>query len=312
MTWKGLDKSQARIAQLVDLMPLNKLPVRMARMVFRQFDWLSGLSKTPLEFVTDYNLPDGISVRCYVPNSGANKTMVYFHGGGCVIGSIETHDNFCRLLAEHAQLNIVSVAYRKAPEHPFPAPVNDAITAWNWIGEHREELGIKHTEIGVGGDSAGGYLALLLGLSEEQQPLPVKVQQPPSFQFLLYPMVDLRGNTESFREFNSNLLLTSDLMEFFKHHFIADERDDIPLISPLVSEHHQQSPRTLLVTVGFDPLLDACQQYATKLRSSGIPVTHLHLPDCMHQFISVTRLSKVAHNSCLQLCDALKQFTQEK
>ena len=208
---------------------------------------------------------------------------------------------------------MIAIDYRLAPEHKYPQPVFDAIDAWNWVIDNRKELNIEDQPIGVGGDSAGGYYAALIGLEKEQQTLPVKVTQAPAFQFLIYPLTDQRGDTESYHKYNSGLLLTTPMVEYFKKHYLNSEQEaELPLVSPILSKYLEQSPRTYLLTTEFDPLADSGKEYVKKLQEKGVDVVHKHLADCMHQFISVTKISKRAKQACMDICQGLAEFTTEK
>ena len=202
-----LESGQRLAARLLSFMPpLHKLPPKLFRPLFLMMDRLLGLKKINMQKVVDYKIPTTskingkihqLKIRAYYPlkkESLKQKSMVYFHGGGCIIGSIETHDSFCRFMAHNSNMVIISVNYRLAPEFKFPVPILDAIDAWNWINSHSQKLSIDSNEIGVGGDSAGGYLACLIGLRHLQDELAVKVNKVPSFQFLMYPCWICKGS----------------------------------------------------------------------------------------------------------------------
>ena len=159
------------------LPPLHNLPSNILRLVLKGFDKSFGLTKTPMKSVSEYQIPstttaNSVTARAYYPNTKTNSVLVYFHGGGCVIGDLNSHDGFCRLLAHHGKQIVIAIDYRLAPEYKFPQPVYDAIDAWNWVTQHCDLLNIEGKKMGVGGDSAGGYYAALVGLAQEQQTLP--------------------------------------------------------------------------------------------------------------------------------------------
>ena len=317
-----LEAKQLMIAKLLSFMPpLHKLPPKLFRPIFSMMDRVLGLKKIEMHQVVDVNIPVSIhdsdattiKIRTYYPTNSIEKTplktLVYFHGGGCVIGSIHTHDRFCRYLAKHGNMNIISVGYRLSPEYKFPTPIYDAIDAWNYIHDNHKKLNINPTFIGVGGDSAGAYLACVIGLNTLQTELPVQSKVKPIFQFLLYPMLDLQGITESYACFNKHLLLTRDLMDYFRQHYLNSlDEAALPLVSPLLTNDISESPDSYILTLGFDPLRDDGMAYAERLKAAGIATHHEHYADCMHGFISVTSLSARAQQATLNVAMALNRF----
>jgi acetyl esterase len=317
-----LEAKQLMIAKLLSFMPpLHKLPPKLFRPIFSMMDRILGLKKIEMHQVVDLNIPVStqnsdattIKIRMYYPVNPIEKTplktLVYFHGGGCVIGSIHTHDRFCRYLAKHGNMNIISVGYRLSPEYKFPTPIYDAIDAWNYIHENCKALNINPKYIGVGGDSAGAYIACLIGLNTLQTELAVRSKVKPLFQFLLYPMLDLQGLTESYRRFNKQLLLTRDLMDYFRQHYLNSlDEVTLPLVSPLKTNGISDSPDTYMLTLGYDPLRDDGMAYAERLKAAGVKIHHEHYDDCMHGFISVTKLSSRAKQATHDVAMALKRF----
>ncbi|MGX9462701.1 alpha/beta hydrolase [Shewanella sp. A14] len=324
-----LEAKQLLAAKLLSLAPLYKLPVTLFRYVFLAMDRMLGLTKIEMDKVINLTVPVSagtsnmstqntsdsssyttIKLRIYHPSANKpQKTLVYFHGGGGVIGSINTHDRFCRYLAKHGNMNIISVDYRLAPEHKFPIPICDAIEAWNYINTNHQQLDINPQHIGVGGDSAGGYLACILGLHSLQTSLPVQVKVKPAFQFLIYPMVDLQGLTESYRSFNKQLILTRDLMDYFRLHYLHSlDQVTLPLVSPLLAKDISESPKSYILTLGYDPLRDDGIAYAQRLKAAGINTQHQHFNDCMHGFISITKLSARAKQATHHIAMALNSF----
>lgn len=326
-----LEVRQRLAARLLSLMPpLHRLPPKLFRPLFLIMDRLLGLGKTPMFQVVDYLIPvttetstndnngSKISIRAYYPNDlnesnqkDSQRTLVYFHGGGCVIGNIETHDRFCRYLAKHSNMTVISVDYRLSPEYKFPTPVCDAIDAWNWINHHHKQLKLNPSFIGVGGDSAGGYLSCVIGQPSLQKELSTVSKYKPNFQFLLYPMLNLQGKTESFKKFSQHLILTNKLMSYFRKHFLNSLSEaDLPVVSPLLSTNINCDIDTYILTLGFDPLRDDGIAYSEKLKQENDNVTHEHYADCMHAFISVTSLSSRAKDATHKVANALARFNQ--
>lgn len=210
--------------------------------------------------------------------------IVYFHGGGWVTGDLESHDALCRILAAASRSLVVAVDYRLAPEHPFPAAVDDALAAYEWVHEHGDELGIEPGRIGVMGDSAGANLAAVVSqLTRSGSSLPVP---SPVAQGLVYPVLDARFGSESMRSCGTGFLLTRVAMEYYRHHYLAGPSDwDDPRASPLLTEDLQGLAPTLVVTAGFDPLRDDGINYADSLRRAGVSVADHRYEDQIHGFM---------------------------
>lgn len=314
---KTLEKKQKRFGQLLGLLPgLETLPPSFARKLYVLLDRTFGLPKQKMMKVVNHQVPlksqpgNSIALRAYYPSSSCDSAMVYFHGGGCVIGSIASHDRICRYMAVKTNTIIISVEYRLAPEFKFPTAIIDAIEAWNWINEHPQELAIPADNIGVGGDSAGAYLALLISQHSSQQSLPVQSQKAPRFQMLLYPMLDLTAKAASYQTHTKNLILTRDLMLYFRDHYLNNaEEQNLPLASPLMIEDLSHSPKTFLLTLGYDPLVDEGLLMAQRFQQQGVDIVHKHYDDCMHSFISLARLSHRARQVSDETCDALMTLT---
>lgn len=310
-----LDKSQRRLGKLLQYSPpLYKMPPKLARAIFKGFEALLGLKKLRVAKVVDHYVPittsENILIRAYYPPK-ASGALVYFHGGGCVIGDVSSYDNFCRLLAVNSEQVIISVDYRLAPVHKYPAAVIDAITSWNWVQNNKALLDIESMQVGVAGDSAGGYLAAAIGLPSIQQALPVQAEVKPIFQYLIYPLTDQR--VENHSDYSKNLLLTNELIRYFKQHYLNTENEaQEPLASLILATDLSESPKTHLLTVEFDPLHKSGKAYVTALQKAGVEVEHSHLEDCMHGFLSVAGVSARAHQACVVLAHQLAALTVEK
>lgn len=228
--------------------------------------------------------------------------LVYFHGGGWVIGSLDSHDGLCRFLAEHSGCRVLSIDYRLAPEHPFPAPVEDAVAAFAWAHEHAAELGADPDRIAVGGDSAGGNLSTALCLQNRDAGNP-----QPAMQLLLYPVTDVVGGQQSRDTFAEGFFLTRDDMEWFEAHYIPDGiDDDEPRASMMRAPEVSGLPAAYVVTAGFDPLRDEGEIYAERMREAGVPVVLRRYPSLIHGFANFTAICPSARTAMLEIAGALR------
>jgi acetyl esterase len=228
--------------------------------------------------------------------------IVYYHGGGWVIGDLETHDGLCRFLAEHSGCRVLSIDYRLAPEHPFPAPVEDAAAAFTWATEHAEELGVDPARIAVAGDSAGGNLAtgVCLGARDGGGP-------QPAMQLLLYPATDVVGEQVSRETFAEGFLLTRNDMKWFEDHYLPDgcEADD-PRASMMRARDVSNLPPAYVATAGFDPLRDEGEIYAARMREAGVPVVLQRHSGLIHGFANLTAICPSARTAMLEVAGALR------
>lgn len=224
--------------------------------------------------VTEMSIPGPagpMSSRLYVPDgSGATPKpalLLYFHGGGFVLGDLDTHDSLCRLICRDGGLQVLAVDYRLAPEHPAPAAVDDAYATYLWALQHVRGLGA--TRIVVGGDGAGGNLAAVVAQQARDDELPV-----PALQLLLYPVTDWSSQTRSRTMFADGHYLTQPDIDWFAGHYLggADVAADDPVVSPLLAEELFGLPPALVYTAGFDPLRDEGNRYAQALRDAGVLV----------------------------------------
>jgi acetyl esterase len=239
-------------------------------------------------------LPHGrIALRLYRPESGiaaALPGLVYLHGGGWVLGSIESHDGLCRHLAAESGCAVISVEYRLAPEHPFPAALDDALGAFAWVRDHAPELGLDADAIGIGGDSAGGALALAVSLTRRDAG-----QTLPRCQLLIYPVADLSMSSASHRDFAEGYLLTQRALVWFRDHYapapadVGDWR-----ISPLRASSFENLPPSLVLTAEFDPLRDEGEALALKLANAGLRVTTWRIPGQIHGFLPMGKVMTCA------------------
>ena len=216
--------------------------------------------------------------------------LVWYHGGGWVLGDIETHDGLCRAIAEAAGCGVVAVDYRLAPEFPFPAGLHDAAAAWRHICEHADDFGLNGNKIAIGGDSAGGNLATVVALMARDAN-----HHLPAAQALVYPATDLTATHESYARITGDMPLTTDLVRWFRGLYLQHEGDALDWrASPLRAHSLRDLPPTFILTVGQDPLCDEGLDYARRLDAEGVQVTHLHLPNQVHGFLTMGRLIRTA------------------
>ncbi len=262
--------------------------------------------KTPVAGVQDASAagPHGnIPLRIYTP--GGRETyacLVFFHGGGFVIGSIETHDALCRAMASAAGVVVISVDYRLAPEHKFPVAADDAYAATCWIVENAERFNIDPGRIAVGGDSAGGNLATVAAMMARDRGGPRL-----AFQLLLYPVTDADLERASYREYAQGYLLTRSAMAWFWNHYLSnpDERQH-PYAAPLQADDLSGLPPALVITAECDPLCDEGEAYARRLTEAGVPVTLTRYPGMLHGFIRRANLLTQGRNALAQIALALR------
>jgi acetyl esterase len=226
--------------------------------------------------------------------------VVYFHGGGWVIGSIETHDAPCRELANRSGAIVVSVEYRMAPEHPFPAAPEDCYAATAWVADHAAEFGGDPARLAVAGDSAGGNLAAVVALMTRERNGP-----PLRFQLLIYPAVDARMGYASIDENSTGYFLTKADMHWFYGHYGADPSDW--RASPLLAPDHSGLPPALVLTAEYDPLRDEGEAYARKLQEAGVPVTLRRYDGQIHGFTIMTAAVDRACEAVNQAAADLRQ-----
>lgn len=222
-------------------------------------------------------------VRVYrTASQTPQPALVYYHGGGFICGSIEGHDSLCRMLASTVGCAVASVEYRLAPEHPFPTPVHDAYTALSWVHESADELGIDHTRIAVGGDSAGGNLATVAARQAKERRGP-----PVAYQVLYYPVTDLGSiDTASYDAFASGFGLSRQEMAFCRDAYLPSSDDfENPSASPLRAGNLIGLPAAYIVTAECDPLRDEAEAYAGKLSEAGVPVVMERYAGQIHAFV---------------------------
>ncbi len=241
-----------------------------------------------LERVENLSVPGpggDVPVRVYAKeHGGLRPALVYFHGGGFVFGDLDTHDAVCRALAKESGAVVISVDYRLAPEHKFPAAVEDSYAVTLWVAANAGRLGIDAARIGVGGDSAGGNLATVVTMRCRDAGGPALASQ-----LLIYPVTDVSSfETGSHRELSDGYFLTRAAMEWFTNHYLGSaDLARHPEASPLLAPDLSGLPPALVITAEFDPLRDEGEAYAKRLQQAGVPVTVTRYPGMIHGFVSM-------------------------
>lgn len=262
----------------------------------------------PMASVTDVTVAgaDGsLPARLYVPEECADNTsplLVFYHGGGFVICDLETHDAPCRLLAQHSGCRVLSVDYRLAPEHKFPAAADDALAAFRDIVARADEFGADPERIAVGGDSAGGQLATVTA----QQAL-ADGGPAPAFQLLIYPVCDFAEKYPSYHLFTTGFFLTEAQMDWFGQHYLSPDDDlDDPKASPIKAGPLNGLAPAHIITAGFDPLRDEGEAYAAKLKADEVEVTLRRHSTLIHGFINMAGANRTSHDAVCEMAGVLR------
>jgi acetyl esterase len=261
----------------------------------------------PIGAVRDLEVPGAngaLGARLYVPQAlvsgrGDDPLLVFFHGGGWVVGSLESHDAPCRVLAERAGVRVLSVAYRLAPEHPFPAAPHDCIAAYRWVVDHAAELGASPDRLAVGGDSAGGNLAAVTAIDAAQAGLPLR------FQLLVYPATDMTGAHKSRELFASGFILTAGSMAQAESAYLGEHDRQDPLVSPLFADIPPRLAPAYIATAGFDPLRDEGEAYGQRLTEAGVETTVRRFPGHIHSFFNAVGAGEAAPAAVHEIAAAL-------
>ena len=257
--------------------------------------------------VADHRVPvagGDIALRVYSPaGAGPHPALVFYHGGGWVIGDLVTHDGICRSLANAARCVVASVDYRLAPEHRYPVAAEDSYAGFQWVLGHAAQLGIDPRRVAVGGDSAGGNLAAVVSLMARDRGTP-----PPVFQALVYPVTDCDLDTPSYRENATGYVLTREGMRwFFRQYLAREEQGREPYASPLRASNLAGLPPALVQTAECDPLRDEGEAYAARLRDAGVPVTVTRYPGVFHGFLRMTNILDKAKAARDEIAGALRK-----
>ncbi len=297
-------QAQALIQLMADrgVPPTHTLSPADARAAYRERRTFSQPAPRQMALVQDLVAPGplgDIPLRLYRPAgaAAAAPTLVYFHGGGWVIGDLDTHDVLCRQLADESACVVVAVHYRMGPEHRFPAAPDDALAATRWLQANAATLGLDATRFAVGGDSAGGNLAAVVALAWRDAGDAPALR----YQLLIYPATDMRAIAPSHSRNGQGYVLTSDTVAYFRSHYLAPAQHTDWRASPLLHGRFDGLAPALVLTAGFDPLRDEGRQYADALSAAGSSAQYVCFERQIHGFATMGRVIDEA-NTALTLC----------
>jgi acetyl esterase len=284
--------------------PTHTLSPQDARDAYVQRRFFSQPDAPEVAQALDIQIPGPvgpITLRSYRPKGSEAQTilpaLVYYHGGGHVIGDLDTHDTLCRTLSNLAACAVFSVHYRLAPEHIFPAASDDCVAATQWVHDNASTLRIDPARIAIGGDSAGGHLAAVVALTLKQNKT-----FTPVLQLLIYPVANASTISESMRTNAQGYLLTRDSMDYFYGHYMPESWMRLDWRgSPILAPDHTDLPPAFVITAGYDPLHDEGRDYADKLSSAGVPTQYVCFERQIHGFVPMGRVLREA-NTAVKLC----------
>ncbi len=292
-----MNKLDESAAMVLELMRLSNAPTTdtltptEARLAFLRACAVFNPPSPTLTEVRDLTAPGPVGpIKLRLYRDGAATTpragLVYFHGGGWVIGDLDSHDVACRQMAQLSGAVVIAVDYRMAPEHKFPAAVDDAIAATQWICAEAATLGIDPARVAVGGDSAGANLAIVVSIAARDQAGPKLAGQA-----LVYPSTDMTAQTPSHAEFDEGYMLTTALMQYFRGHYLRNDADrEDWRASPNKIGDVAGLPRALVITGGFDPLRDEGEAFGMRMVAAGVPVMIRRFTGQIHGFLNMGRL----------------------
>ncbi|GBF39619.1 alpha/beta hydrolase [Leptospira johnsonii] len=280
----------------------ENLPPPKARELFKNIMGFFDLEKEELPRVENFSVPGTgprIKVRLYSSNvtKDLEPCLLYFHGGGFVIGDLESHDLPLRYLAKTSGRAILAVDYRLGPEHSYPSSWEDAYSAYKWVKENGKSFGIDPKRIAVGGDSAGGNLAISISTRAKKEKLTL-----PQFQILIYPWIDLIQERKSVEEFASGYALTRDLLRYFKYHSVPNSKDwKDSRVTTFQQTNFSHTPKTYMLIAGFDPLQDEAFAYADLLQKSKVKLEVKTYEALIHGFFNLGGSVPEAKNALDQI-----------
>jgi acetyl esterase len=313
-----LDPDAGRVLEMVRQSgrpPYDQMTPTEARAMFRAAREVLCPTPAPVAEIRDLVAPGPncgrVPLRLYRAAGTAAEeilpALVYFHGGGWVVGDFDCYDSLCRHLANAARCAVVAVDYRLAPEYKFPAAVDDCLAATRWVGETGAALGIDCNRLAVGGDSAGGNLSAVVSLLARDCGMPTL-----RAQLLLYPAVDFAMDRASIEQFAEGHLLTLATMRWFASHYLRGTEDITDWrASPLRAPDLSRVAPAFVLTAGYDPLCDEGQAYARRLQDNGVAVRQLHVPDQIHGFLTMGRIIRAAEPALDAIGASLKASFDE-
>ncbi|MFJ4655257.1 alpha/beta hydrolase fold domain-containing protein [Nocardia sp. NPDC088792] len=284
--------------------PMNAIPLRYSRAAMNFGGRMLGHA-IPQRRIEDLEIPGNggpIPARLYAPTTSTDTgaLIVFFHGGGWTVGSIDACDNVCRFLADRSGIPVLSIGYRLAPEHPFPAAIQDAIAAYRFAHDNAEQLGGRPDRLVVAGESAGGNLAAVTAQHATAAGI------PPAFQLLFCPITDLSRKRHSYSLFSDGYVLTEAHMDWFRNNYLSDPAQATdPRASPLLASDLSGLPPAYIAVSGFDPLRDEGEEYAHRLQNTGVPTTLRRHPTLIHGIIYGTAFGNAGRTVLLEAVSAL-------
>lgn len=289
--------------------PLNERSLEDARAFYGELFHIMDVELPESVEVREHSMHihnDEVYLRSYHPkeakSTGAMPGLLFMHGGGFTIGSVEDYNGVTGWLAEQMKVVIVSLDYRRGPENPYPAAAEDAIAAWQWLCANTDRLGLNPLRLGVMGDSAGGNLAAVVSQQSVRRGLP-----KPKLQCLLYPTLDLRMTAASITRYGKGYGLTRELVKWFRSHYLENvAQADEQMASPGLLENVSNQPTTVMVTA-TDPLRDEGLEYAAKLSAANVRVTHLDYPRLIHGFIGMAGVLPAARLALEEICQVVSE-----
>ena len=308
-----LDPQAAALIQLMadrQVPPTHTLSPAEARRMYLERRFYTQPEPPQVASVQALATADGVPLRLYKPerpSAGPLPVLVYFHGGGWTMGDLDTHDVLCRQLCVGAGVAVAAVDYRMGPEHRFPAAVDDSVSATRWVQAQASALGLDARRVAVGGDSAGGNLAAVVALTLRDA-ADAADRAPLAHQLLIYPATDMRCQADSHRRNGRGYVLTADTVAYFRGHYISD-----PALysdwraSPLLATSHQGLPPALVLTAGYDPLVDEGRQYADTLSAAGNRVQYVCFERQIHGFVPMSRVMDEARTAVALCCAVLTE-----